>query len=171
MEIRLGCWSKLYKTERRPLQTKIVRMHFFTSGSDWYAVEYDADRRVFFGFVILNNDRTHAEWGYFSLDELRTVRLGPFPVERDLQWRPRKGSDVDRIAAASGWRREGGRESAGINRSGVANERVVREKSSQPLGPEPYAGDGDVAGVAWARGTRGPGIQLRNHHFRVPTLS
>ena len=67
--------------------------------------------------------------------------------------------------------RKGVRESAGINRSGVANERVVRGRSSQPLGPDPYAGDGDVAGVAWARGTRRPGIELRNHHFRVPTLS
>ena len=65
---------------------------------------------------------------------------------------------------------KGVRESAGINRSGVANERVVRERSSQPLGPEPYAGDGDVASVAWVRGTRRPGIQLRNHHSRVPTL-
>ena len=63
------------------------------------------------------------------------------------------------------------RESAGINRSGVANERVVRERFSQPLGPKPYAGDGNVAGVAWARGKRRPGIQLRNHHSRVPTLS
>ena len=26
-------------------------------------------------------------------------------------------------------------------------------------------------GVAWARGTRRPGIELRNHPFRVPTLS
>ena len=26
-------------------------------------------------------------------------------------------------------------------------------------------------GVAWARGTRRPAIELRNHPFRVPTLS
>jgi hypothetical protein len=57
-----------------------------------------------------------------------------------------------------------------MNRTGIANERVVRERSSQPLGPKPYAGDRKIAGVAWARGTRRPGIQLRNHHSRVPTL-
>ena len=56
------------------------------------------------------------------------------------------------------------RESAGINRSGVANERVVRERPSQPLGPEPYAEDGNVLGVAWARGTCRPAIELRNLH-------
>ncbi len=62
-------------------------------------------------------------------------------------------------------------ESAGINRSGVANERVVRERSSQPLGPDPYAEGGNSLGVAWARGTRRPATELRNPHFRVPTLS
>jgi hypothetical protein len=62
-------------------------------------------------------------------------------------------------------------ESAGINRSGVANERVVRERPSQSLDPEPYAGGGDAAGVAWARGTCRPAIELRNHSSRMPTLS
>ena len=38
-------------------------------------------------------------------------------------------------------------------------------------GPEPYADDGNIVGVALARGTRRPAIELRNHHFRVPTLS
>ena len=54
------------------------------------------------------------------------------------------------------------RESAGINRLGVANEKVVRERSSQPLGPEPHAEDGNVLGAAGARGTRRPAIELRN---------
>lgn len=39
-------------------------------------------------------------------------------------------------------------ESAGMNRSGVANERVVRARFSQPLGPDLYAGGGDIPGVA-----------------------
>jgi hypothetical protein len=39
------------------------------------------------------------------------------------------------------------------------------------LGPEPYAGGGNVAGVALGMGTRRPGIELRNQPFRVPTLS
>ncbi len=32
-------------------------------------------------------------------------------------------------------------------------------------GPESYAGDGNVMGVALARGTRRPAIELRNHSF------
>jgi hypothetical protein len=36
-------------------------------------------------------------------------------------------------------------------------------------GPEPYADDGNVVGVASARGTGRPAIELRNPLFRVPT--
>ena len=32
-------------------------------------------------------------------------------------------------------------------------------------GLEPYAGDGDIAGVASVRGKGRPAIELRNHHF------
>jgi len=34
----------------------------------------------------------------------------------------------------------------------------------------PYAGGGDAAGVASARGTGRPAIELRNQAFRAPTL-
>jgi hypothetical protein len=48
---------------------------------------------------------------------------------------------------------------------------VVRARSSQPLGPEPYAGDGNIPGVAWGTGTCRPAIELRNQPFRVPIWS
>ncbi len=38
-------------------------------------------------------------------------------------------------------------------------------------GPESYADDGNIVGVALARGTRRPAMELRNPHFRVPTPS
>ncbi len=38
-------------------------------------------------------------------------------------------------------------------------------------GPESYADDGNIVGVALARGTRRPAMELRNPHFRVPTSS
>lgn len=50
-------------------------------------------------------------------------------------------------------------------------KQIARVRSSQPLGPEPYAGGGDAPGVAWGRGTRRPAIELGNQPFRVPTLS
>jgi hypothetical protein len=37
-------------------------------------------------------------------------------------------------------------------------------------GPESYAGHGNMTGEALTFGTRRPAIELRNHHFGVPTL-
>lgn len=80
----------LGETESVPLKDKLVRMHFFLGGSDWYACEFDG-RDLFFGYVILNGDTDMAEWGYFSLQELKGLRMRPgLEVDRDLHWRPVK---------------------------------------------------------------------------------
>lgn len=39
------------------------------------------------------------------------------------------------------------------------------------LGPESGVGDREVSGEAKDRGTRRPAMELRNHHFGVPTRS
>ena len=59
-----------YETEKIPLGDKVIHMHFFIGGCDWYACEYSPEERIFFGFAILNNDLAMAEWGYFALSEL-----------------------------------------------------------------------------------------------------
>jgi ABC-type uncharacterized transport system substrate-binding protein len=63
------------------------------------------------------------------------------------------------------------KEGAGINRHGVADERAAQEGSSAPfwlrvmrLGPK-------GRGRSVDRGTHRPGMELRNHHFGVPTVS
>ena len=71
---RLEKMPKLYETEGIPLKDKLVYLHFFIGGSDWYAVEYDGND-TFFGFVILNNDMQMAEWGYFSFSELKSLNV------------------------------------------------------------------------------------------------
>ena len=38
------------------------------------------------------------------------------------------------------------------------------------IGLDPYADDGDVVGVASVMGTGRPAMELRNPHFRAPTL-
>lgn len=43
------------------------------------------------------------------------------------------------------------------------------EDLASHLGLEPYADHGNVVGVASARGTGRPAIELRNHPFRAPT--
>ena len=59
---------------------------FHPSGNwTWLATEFDPETREFFGYV----KGFEGEWGYFSLDELETVKAGPFGlgVERDLYFR------------------------------------------------------------------------------------
>lgn len=77
----------LYATEDTPLDNKMVYAKFFTPDANWtwYVTEYDPNERLCFGYVIGHE----SEWGYFSLDELESVR-GPFglEIERDIHFEP-----------------------------------------------------------------------------------
>ena len=53
----------LYSTDKIPAQDKIIYEHFFIFSSDWYIAEYDPRSRIFFGYVILQDDFQNAEWG------------------------------------------------------------------------------------------------------------
>lgn len=100
----LAGFPEIESTDAIPLEQKVVRAHFFLGGSDWYAVEYDPDQRLFFGYAILNNDFQSAEWGYFHLDELRSVRTREgFEVDRDLYFEPQQARDVPKIRRGMGW--------------------------------------------------------------------
>lgn len=78
-------------TEHQKVPLVVVK--FFTPWSfwTWYAMEYDSEERIFFGFV----RGLAEELGYFSLDELESVR-GPFGlrIERDKYWKPVPLSEV-----------------------------------------------------------------------------
>jgi hypothetical protein len=100
-EKELKAIPAFYETEKIPLEEKVIYMHFFLSGSDWFAAEYDPRDQIFFGYVILNNDFAMAEWGYFSLTELCEIKVGGFlEIDRDLYFKPTKAKDIDRIRAA-----------------------------------------------------------------------
>ena len=92
-----------YSTEHVSLTEKVVHMHFFLGGCDWYACEYNPDEKLFFGFVILNNDYEMSEWGYFSLEELASIKVKWLEVDRDLYFSPTKAIDIERIRKAQGW--------------------------------------------------------------------
>jgi hypothetical protein len=92
-----------YETEKIPLKERIVYMHFFVGGSDWYVVEWDLYSHIFFGFVILNNDYEMAEWGYFSFEELCGLKVKFIEVDRDLYFTPKKAVEIEKIKKAQGW--------------------------------------------------------------------
>jgi hypothetical protein len=104
----------LYANEDKGLKAEAL-IHFFSPGSnwDWYASEgsyvdangfYDTDKEkvdfLFFGLV----SGFEVELGYFSLNELESVRVPVkfyrqdtknvagiyhYPIERDLYWTPK----------------------------------------------------------------------------------
>ena len=77
---------ELYANEEVGLAAQAL-VKFFTPDSNWtwYASEFNGDD-IFFGLVI----GFEAEFGYFSLSELESVR-GPLglPIERDLHFDPK----------------------------------------------------------------------------------
>ncbi len=75
----------------------VVVAKFFnpTGGQTWLAMEYNPERKVFFGYVSLFNDHCN-ELGDFSLEELESVRMPPFGlgIERDMHFTPAPLSEV-----------------------------------------------------------------------------
>ena len=95
----------LYSAEQIPLKEKVIYMHFFLGGCDWYASEYEPEERLFFGFAILNNDLEMAEWGYFSLEELSSIKIKFLEIDRDLHFTPTKAIDIENIRIAQNWKK------------------------------------------------------------------
>ena len=114
-EERLAMIPKLYETEDVPLQAKLVYLHFFIAGCDWYIVEYDG-HDLFFGFAILNQDYQNAEWGYISFSELKAIKIKWLEIDCELEWiwEIQPASKIDKIREAHGWNTEN-RERKAIN--------------------------------------------------------
>lgn len=92
---------KLYSGENTPTEEKLVYLHFFVSGCDWWITEYDGED-TFFGFACLG-DPTMAEWGYISFNELRNAKIGPFEVETEINWRVRPVKNIYRLKEMACW--------------------------------------------------------------------
>ena len=105
-EIQLEKLPRLYETENIPLKEKMIHLHFFISGSDWWIVEFCPIDRLFWGFVMLGQDEMNAEWGLINFDELCQLKVSYLEVDRDLHWTPRRAVEVEQICKAQGWNKE-----------------------------------------------------------------
>ena len=101
----------LYATESIPERDKVVHLHYFVGGCDWWVVELDSAERpqLAFGYACLG-DPQMAEWGYIDLHELAEIWRPPsfgeprpggvtsitpaLIVERELGWTPRPAGEV-----------------------------------------------------------------------------
>lgn len=98
-----------YRTyQDTPAEDIIISGHFFMAPAfDWYVAEYDRDD-TFWGFVNLN-DPQNAEWGPFTLSELREVKASaplinaltrekiadiPIEIEWDEHWTPKPFREI-----------------------------------------------------------------------------
>jgi hypothetical protein len=99
----LAAIPRLYQTEEVPLKDKLIYLHFFIGGCDWYIAEYDGED-LFWGFAILNGDLEMAEWGYLSFEEIKSLKIGPgIEVDRDLGWMVKPAFKVQKIREAQLW--------------------------------------------------------------------
>jgi hypothetical protein len=86
----------LYAQEKE--KDPMVYAKFFTpwTGWTWYVTEGSQEESdfIFFGYVI----GLAKEWGYFSLNELQSVRgPGGLTIERDLYFSSKRRSEIKEI--------------------------------------------------------------------------
>ena len=94
---------RFYETEDVPLKEKLVWVHFFIGGCDWYIAEYDGED-LFWGYAILNGDLEMAEWGYISFQELRELKIPPgFEVECEKFWQIKKAIQIEKVEMGNRW--------------------------------------------------------------------
>lgn len=117
-EERLARIPRLYETEDIPLKDKLIHLHFFIGGCDWYIAEFNG-KDTFFGFAVLNNDYEMAEWGYVSFSEVQAIRINGWlevDCETEESWRIRKASEIDTIRIAQGWHEQSANSQAAAGR-------------------------------------------------------
>jgi len=73
----------------------IVAKFFNPCGAGmWYATAYRPEQKEFYGYVSIFGDECD-EWGFFSLEELESVRVAfGLGIERDLYWTEKRASEV-----------------------------------------------------------------------------
>lgn len=87
----------LYETETIPPLDKLIYLHFFINGCDWYIAEYDGED-IFFGYVILNRDFLNAEWGYISFMDLKSIIINDcFQIDCEKNWIVKRAGDIENI--------------------------------------------------------------------------
>ena len=88
----------LYSQENVP--DPIIHAKFFhpSSAYTWYPTEFDPENSLFFGLV----DGHDCELGYFSLEELESIKFTGLRIERDLYWKAKPLSEVQAEIERSG---------------------------------------------------------------------
>lgn len=86
----------LYGTEKDVFKDKMLLVRFYhpLSRWSWYGIEYDPQKRIFFGWV----DGTYPEWGYFSLNEMAFAQVKGVPIFWDMNFKPIRFGDLPKTS-------------------------------------------------------------------------
>lgn len=87
------------KQDGKDLGSQVIYLHYFSAASDhWLSELWQEEDGTWtgFGYARLASFPEGAEWGYVDLEELEQVSgaNGLVIVERDLDWEPRKFSEI-----------------------------------------------------------------------------
>lgn len=75
---------RLGETENVEDPKVVIKLFHPYSSWTWYVLEYSKEENLCFGLI----DGFEVELGYFSIDEISSLRVRGLPVERDLYWTP-----------------------------------------------------------------------------------
>ena len=94
---RLSNMPKLHETLNMPSPERLVQMHFLRENGEWFAVEYDPDQRLFYGYIDVRPGAPN--WGYFGLDEIMDCWIPSLcpEAELDLDWKPKRAKEIPSI--------------------------------------------------------------------------
>ena len=101
---RLSKIPKLYETEHTALKDKIIHLHFFIFGCDWYIAEFDGEQ-TFFGYAILNENYEMAEWGFINFKELKELSMNGVEIDCELpeHFKPKRACEILKICKGNKW--------------------------------------------------------------------
>ena len=92
---QLAKLPRLYETEPIPLKDKLIHLHFFIGGCDWYVCEYDGED-LLWGYAYLN-DPQNAEWGYISFPEMKETSIHGIEIDCEVFDPPKRAGKIDKI--------------------------------------------------------------------------
>lgn len=86
----------LYSQDGKKKEAVAVAKFFLPLGAwTWFVMEANLDNNIAYGITV--NGSGECEYGYFSLKELKELRVTRFrlTVERDIAFEPTKLADID----------------------------------------------------------------------------
>jgi len=94
---RLSSMPRLYEAQSVPYPERWVQARFLRENGEWFAVEYDPEQQLFYGYIDVRPGPPH--WGYFGLDEIVDCWIPSLcpELELDLAWAPRQVKEIPAI--------------------------------------------------------------------------